>query len=85
LPAGAFHDLGPYTYPVPAMIAERHVYFHVEVEEGARGTPLEDGSALERHALVTTAAVDDVLDWCRRGWVRDAKTELALRRLRELP
>ena len=44
--------LGAWTFPVPGMIAERHLYFSVEVDPRARATPTEDGSALERAAAI---------------------------------
>ena len=83
-PASAMKPLGPWGFPVPAMIGERHVYLHVEVDPSTRATPTEDGSALERGASIVAMALGDALDLCRRGHVRDLKSELALRRLAEL-
>jgi ADP-ribose pyrophosphatase len=82
--ASAMTLLGPWGFPVPAMIGERHVYMHVEVDPQARAAPTEDGSALERHASIVTVSLEDALDLCRRGKLRDLKSELALRRLAEL-
>jgi ADP-ribose pyrophosphatase len=65
------------------MIGERHVFFVVEVTPAARTLPTEDGSALERAAEIVSLPVEDALEHCRRGAIRDAKTELALRRLLE--
>ncbi|MGA2448046.1 MAG: NUDIX hydrolase [Polyangiaceae bacterium] len=79
----ALFPLGEWMFPAPGMIAERHIFFAVEVDPATRGTPLEDGSALERAALVTAMPVADAIEECRRGIIRDAKTELALRRLAE--
>lgn len=76
--------LGPSSFPAPGMIGERHFYFHVEVDPGARAIPSEDGSPLERHAAVISAPLDELLDVARAGGLEDAKTELALRRLQEL-
>ncbi|HVY47798.1 MAG TPA: NUDIX hydrolase [Minicystis sp.] len=75
--------LGPSSFPAPGMIGERHFYFHVEVDPGARVAPTEDGSVLERHALVAPVALAEALDLARRGGLEDAKSELALRRLAE--
>jgi ADP-ribose pyrophosphatase len=75
--------LGEWMFPAPGMIGERHIYYAVEVNPGSRRTPSEDGSALERAARVTSVLVADALQECRRGFIRDAKTELALRRLVE--
>lgn len=79
--AGAMRPLGPWMFPVPGMIAERNLYFSIEVDPLARATPTEDGSALERAAAICTVPLDEALEHCRRGTIRDAKTELALRRL----
>jgi ADP-ribose pyrophosphatase len=75
--------LGNWMFPVPAMIGERHLFFSIEVDPHSRATPTEDGSALERAAAILTLPVTEVLEHCRRGTIRDEKTELALRRLLE--
>lgn len=80
----ALSELGPSTFPAPGMIAERHFYFHVEVDVARRGTPLEDGSPLEKSAVIAALPLDEALDLTRRGVIEDAKTEVALRRLAEL-
>lgn len=80
----AMRPLGPSTLPSPGVIGERHFYFQVEVDPRKQVTPSEDGSALERHAVVAAFPLDLLLDACRRGEIEDAKTELALRRLAEL-
>jgi ADP-ribose pyrophosphatase len=79
--ASAMSPLGPWMYPVPGMIAERNLYFSVEVDPRTRATPTEDGSALERDAAICAIPLSEALDHCRSGAIRDAKTELALRRL----
>ncbi len=76
-------DLGPWTFPAPGFIAETHHFFHLDVGTGTRGAPLEDGSALEREAAIIAVPLAKALEHCRRGHLRDAKTELALRRLAE--
>lgn len=77
--------LGPSTFPAPGVIAERHFYFHVEVDPARREAATEDGSALERHASFADVTLDEALAHCRAGRIEDAKTELALRRLAEIP
>jgi ADP-ribose pyrophosphatase len=76
--------LGPPAYPAPGFIGELHYYFQVRVDPETRGTPGGDGSPLEEGARIESIALDDALEACRRGDVPDAKTELALRRLREV-
>jgi ADP-ribose diphosphatase len=80
---GAMRPLGGWTFPAPGMIGERHVFFAVEVDPRTRAVPTEDGSALERCAAIVPVPVMDALEHCRHGSIRDAKTELALRRLAE--
>jgi ADP-ribose pyrophosphatase len=80
----ALRPLGAWTFPVPGMIGERHLFYVVDVDPAARSRPGEDGSALERGAAIVALPVADALEHCRRGDLRDAKTELALRRLAEV-
>jgi ADP-ribose pyrophosphatase len=75
--------LGEWTFPAPGMIGERHIFFVVDVDPTTRTRPTEDGSALERAAEIVALPIVDALEHCRRGAIRDAKTELALRRLME--
>jgi ADP-ribose pyrophosphatase len=77
------HQLGPNTYPAPGLVAERHIYFEVEVDPTRRGTPELDGSALEHFGAVHAVELSRALEWCATGVIEDAKTELLLRRLRE--
>lgn len=84
VPVEAVADLGPSSFPAPGMIGERHFYFHVEVDPASQVEPTEDGSALEKGALVVSLPLDEALARCRAGELEDAKSELALRRLAEL-
>jgi ADP-ribose pyrophosphatase len=77
----ALADLGPPSYPAPAFIGEAHHFFHVEVDPTTRTEPDGDGSPVESGAMIVSIPLDDVLAACRRGEIRDEKTELALRRL----
>jgi ADP-ribose pyrophosphatase len=83
LVAEAMKPLGPTTYPVSGMCGESHTLFETEVDPARRGVPSEDGSPLERGAAVVAVPLAEALDHCRTGAIRDAKTELALRRLAE--
>ena len=82
--AEKLHELGPWTFPAPGIISEQHFFFHVEVDPRARATPSEDGSALEREAEILAVPLREALAACAAGAIRDAKTELALRRLSEV-
>ena len=80
----ALVPLGPATFPAPGFIAEMHHFFHVEVDPARRRIPSEDGSVLEKNAVIVDLPLAEALEHCRSGQVPDAKTELALRRLAEL-
>ena len=77
--------LGPSTFPCPGVIGERHYFFQVAVNPERREKPTLDGSAIEGLGAVIDVKLDDALHWCRIGSLEDAKTELGLRRLAELP
>ncbi len=79
----ALRALGASTYPAPAVLAERHFYFEVEVDPATRREPPLDGSPLERFGQVVDLPLARALELCRAGAIEDAKTELALRRLSE--
>ncbi|MDP9036153.1 MAG: NUDIX domain-containing protein [Myxococcota bacterium] len=79
----ALRLLGEWSFPAPGIIGERHVYYEIEVDPATRAVPSEDGSALERGGAVVAVALTDAIEHCRRGAIRDAKTEIALRRLAE--
>jgi ADP-ribose pyrophosphatase len=79
----ALEELGGWVWPVPGFIAERHFYFCVDVTALPRETPTEDGSPLERGAAIERFPLSRILAHARAGELRDAKTELALRRFAE--
>jgi ADP-ribose pyrophosphatase len=81
---GDMSPLGEWTFPCPGVISERHLFFSIEVDAVRRRAPTEDGSALERAASILAIPLADALEHCRTGAIRDAKTELGLRRLAEL-
>ena len=83
LPPTSFQRLGPIVYPLPAMIAERQVFFQVEVDPEQRGVPLEDGSPLEADGRIVLVPLGEALAAVRAGDIPDSKTELGLRRFEE--
>ncbi len=84
MPLEAFSELGHSTFPCPGVIAERHFFFHVEVDPKTRAEPHLDGSPLEALGVVVAVPLREALRVCRAGGLADAKTELALRRLAEV-
>lgn len=85
VPPHALAPLGPSSFPAPGVIGERHFFFHVEIDPSRIHTPTEDGSALEREARLAAIPLDEAIALARSGEIEDEKTELALRRLAEIP
>jgi len=85
LPESALEPLGQWSWPLPALLGEQHHFFHVRVDGAAQEEAKGDGHPLERHASLVAVPLDDALGACRSGALRDEKTELALRRLAEIP
>lgn len=79
----ALAPLGGWSLPAPGFIGEVHHFFHVEVDPAKRADPGGDGSPLEEEAVIVDLPLEEALAACRDGLVRDAKTELALRRFAE--
>lgn len=84
VPASAVTPLGPAGFPAPGIIGERHFFFHVPIDPAQIRVPTEDGSPLERQALLCALPLDEAIALTRTGAIEDEKTELALRRLAEL-
>lgn len=80
----AMLPLGEWSFPAPGFVGEMHWFFHVRVDPASRHEPGGDGSPLEADAHVVGVPIDEALGACRDGRIRDAKTELALRRLAEI-
>jgi ADP-ribose pyrophosphatase len=83
VPPSRLSALGPSSFPCAGVIAERHFYFEVEVDPKTRAEPSLDGSALEHGGVVVDVSLTEALAMCGRGVLEDAKSEIALRRLRE--
>jgi ADP-ribose pyrophosphatase len=76
--------LGPALFPTPGMCAEMFHFFAAEVDDpGAAHPPSGDGSPFEEGATLEWVSLDEALARCARGEIRDMKTEIGLRRLRE--
>jgi ADP-ribose pyrophosphatase len=84
LDPGAFLPLGKSAFPCPGIIGERHHFFQVEVDPDARMAPAEDGSELEKHAIVVALPLGEALAAVRAGTLEDMKSEVGLRRLAEI-
>ena len=76
--------LGPPLFPTPGMCAELFHFASCEVARGApEARPSGDGSPFEEGARLEWVPLEEALARCERGEIRDMKTELGLRRLRE--
>ena len=80
----SMQPLGPAMFPAPAVLGERHFFFHAVVDWSTRVEPPLDGSILERQASIVAVPLAAALEACASGEIEDEKTELALRRLRAL-
>ncbi len=82
--AAGLHELGAYMYPTAAILPEKHVFFHAEIDWDAREEAPGDSSPLERVQQAAAIPLEEALELCARGEIRDAKSELALRRLEQV-
>jgi len=77
-----FERLGRPIFLSPGVLAEQ-VHFLVATVDPARAQkPTEDGSPVEEHARVRFVTLVEAFEALDAGVLRDAKTEVALRRLR---
>ncbi len=75
------HQLGGAMLPSSGIIGEVIYIYECEVDPDAYEPPEGDGSPLEHGARIHHVPLDEALDWCERGLLPDAKTELGIRRL----
>jgi len=85
VPPASVEMLGPAAFPTPGMCAEVFQFVCCEVAPDALAHPPGgDGSPFEEGARLEWVSLDEALARCARGEIRDMKTEIGLRRLREL-
>jgi len=85
VPPASVESLGPPAFPTPGMCAEVFQFVCCEVAPDALAHPPGgDGSPFEEGARLEWVSLDEALGRCARGEIRDMKTEIGLRRLREL-
>lgn len=76
--------LGAGTFPTPGSMPEKYWLVHAAVDPATQGAAAGDGSPLEHHADTWWCPLDDAIADCVAGRIVDAKTEVALRRLRDV-
>ena len=79
----AVEPLGPPLFPSPGMVAEMFHFASAEVLPQQASLPLGDGSPFEEGAQLEWVPLDQALKRCASGEIRDMKTEIGLRRLRD--
>jgi len=84
VPAAAIETLGPASFPTPGMCAEVFHFVCCEVAASAEPQPVTgDGSPFEEGARLEWVPLEEALARCDQGEIRDMKTEIGLRRLRQ--
>ena len=76
--------LGAGTFPTPGSMPEKYWLVHVAVDPATQHAASGDGSPLEHHAETWWCDLDQAIADCVAGRIVDAKTEIALRRLRDV-
>lgn len=79
----AIATLGGPMFASPGLSDEMVHYRCVETDLGALGTPTGDGSVMEEAGGVVLLPLEEAIARCRDGRIPDAKTEIALVRLRD--
>jgi ADP-ribose pyrophosphatase len=79
----AVQFLGAGTFPTPGSMPEKYWLVHAQVDPTAQDAATGDGSPLEHHADTWWCDLDRAIEDCVAGRIVDAKTEVALRRLRD--
>jgi len=83
--ASSVQQLGTPMFPTPGMCAEQFHFASCEVAADAVAVePQGDGSPFEQGARLEWVSLDEAFARISRSELQDLKTELALRRLREL-
>lgn len=76
--------LGAPTFPTPGSMPEQYWLVSAELAAAAEQHAAEgDGSPMEHGAVTRWSTLDEAIADCVAGRIKDAKTELALRRLRD--
>lgn len=75
--------LGHRTFPAVGIAPERLFYFETEVNYMTRKEPTSDGHPMEAGAKIQIILLSEALEYCRKGYLPDAKTEIGIRRLAE--
>lgn len=81
----ALAPLGARTMPSAGVIAEYNYFYHVRIDPAALDAAPGDDTPLEEGGVVVALPLSAAIELCRGGALPDAKTEIGLRRLAEVP
>ena len=84
VPPSAFSLLGAASFPSPGAFTEKFYFVSIEVDPATQGALAGDGSPMEQGATTRWMSLDDAIAACVEGTIVDVKTELGLRRLRDV-
>lgn len=73
--------LGHRVFTAVGMGPERLFFFETEVNPMDRKEPTTDGHPMEKGASVRAILLEEAIEYCRKGYLPDSKTEIGLRRL----
>ncbi len=76
--------MGAGMFPSPGCLVEKFYFAAVEVDPATQQALAGDGSPMEEGARTAWLLLDDAIAACRAGALTDLKTELGLRRFKEL-
>jgi ADP-ribose pyrophosphatase len=76
--------LGAGMLPSPGAMVEKFYFTAVEVDPATQGELGGDGSPMEEGARTRWLELDEAIAMCMRGEICDVKTELGLRRLKDM-
>jgi len=80
----SFVQLGLPFYTSPGLSGEELYVFAVEVDPSKRLEPSLDGGEMEKRGVIQTIFLEDTLNHIRYGEIKDAKSEIGLRRLQDI-
>jgi len=83
LPEHELHELGCPIYASVGLMGEKLHFFSCLVNPEKIKKPTEDGSPMEHGAKIITVTLDDALAAIKNGEIKDSKTEIDLKRLKE--
>lgn len=83
IPESQFHQLGSFIFPSVGHFSERIFIYEVEVDPNKRKVPTLDGGPLEVDGDVICVPLSKTCEAIIFDDIRDAKTEIGIRRLRD--